>query len=318
MSKLRVFQNAKKNRAVSGFSLGNLGTVLLMLFFLPYMITFAMGNTWDDKQEVSLINEEQLAESTFVIVNQTALGEENIPLEIYVADKLERAMGENYEEEALKAQAVLIRTNLLSQKKQTIEIEDAAYGSKNVSEKCRMAVYETRGVYLQYEKEPVYAAYFKVSSGVTRSGLYPYLKSVPCNRDFLSEEYLSTVSFGKESFEKKWLTVKKTDSQIVEAEKAEKEKNGDFSLVRDDSGYVKFFAYQDEWVQGEEFRYEYGLASSDFQISEDERNIIFEVKGIGHGFGMSQFGANEVAKDGKTYPEILEYFFQDVTMTKAK
>ena len=89
-------------------------------------------------------------------------------------------------------------------------------------------------------------------------------------------------------------------------------------MVRDDSGYVKFFAYQDEWVQGEEFRYEYGLASSDFQISEDERNIIFEVKGIGHGFGMSQFGANEMAKDGKTYPEILEYFFQDVTMTKAK
>lgn len=321
MSKLRVFQNVKRKRTASGFSVKNLGTVLLLIMLLPYIITFLFGNLWKEEAVASLLIEEQLNDGRFSVINQTAYGNEHIPLEIYVADKLSRTMGDGFEKEALKAQAILIRTNLLAGMEKEIRTEDDEFGKKAVTDVCRIAAAETRGMYITYEGKPAHAAYCRVSNGATRKAEevlkedYPYLTSVPCNRDFLSEEYVSVQSFGLTEFKRLW----EEAEAIREEEIGEKEVNTleKFELVRDSAGYVTYIKYHDKWVAGEQFRYLFNLPSASFQIEEGEKEITFTVKGAGHGLGMSQFGANEMAKEGSTYIEIIEYFFQGTSITKS-
>ena len=123
MKKLRVFQAFKttgsvphrqplgsKRRIVPGLFSKNLGTILLFLLMLPYIITFLFGNVKEGSQRmVSLDKDGSPYEGTYSVSNVTAFGNESIPLEIYVADRLARSMGDEFELEALKAQAVLAK-----------------------------------------------------------------------------------------------------------------------------------------------------------------------------------------------------------------
>ena len=91
----------------------------------------------------------------------------------------------------------------------------------------------------------------------------------------------------------------------------------------DDAGYVTkvLFTAEDEdkesaQIDGETYRHLFGLASASFEVEKEERQIIFRVKGVGHGFGMSQYGANCMALNGKTYDEILEEFFYRTELAK--
>ena len=108
MNKLRVFQTVKKKRIVPGFFPKNLGTILLLLLLVPYLLPFLSGNVQEGKDENVMIAE-GLSEGRIYVNNTTTYGNENIPLESYVADKLARSISEEYEPEALKAQAILIR-----------------------------------------------------------------------------------------------------------------------------------------------------------------------------------------------------------------
>ena len=69
-------------------------------------------------------------------------------------------------------------------------------------------------------------------------------------------------------------------------------------------------------ISGEEFRINMELSSANFTIQEVDGKIRFLCKGLGHGLGMSQFGANEMAKAGFTYLEILEYYFPQTQVKK--
>lgn len=326
MKKLRVFQTVKKRRIVPGFSLKNLGAVLLLLLIIPYLITFLFGNlsSQDIKEKGSLSTD-----SDTYVCNVTSLGSEHIPLEIYVADRLARSIDNDFEIEALKAQAVLLRSALMVIKenepdKAEIKVEDAGYGSRALSERILKAVEQTEGVCLLWEGKPVGGAYLKVSNGATRNGeeLFPseysYLKSVICSRDFLSEDYISKVSYSEEEFEKIWNRISTLDvskNEIREEDKSETELEN-FKIYRDSVGYVLYVEREGKYVSGERFREAYQLSSASFHMEKEDMQIVFTVKGAGHGFGMSQFTANELAKEGEDYIDILKYFFQDVTITK--
>lgn len=329
MNKLRVFQNVKRKRTASGFHMRNFGTVLLLLLLLPYIITCLFGNLWQERETagISVMVREQLGNSRYTVVNMTPLGEERIPLEIYVADRLARTMGSEYETECLKAQAVLIRTNLLGEGNNEIQVEDEQYGKTEVSERYLLAAAETKGVFVEYQGTPILAAYFLVSGGETRkaeevlkNSEYPYLSGVSCQRDFLSEDFASTVTYRKKEFETLWENIKEGKSgELPEIWKDKREAaGGQMEMIRDSAGYVIFFKNNGTWITGEQFREEYHLPSAHFQVQEEGDEIIFSVKGVGHGIGMSQFGANEMAKENKSYTEILEYFFKDVSFSKAE
>ena len=81
-------------------------------------------------------------------------------------------------------------------------------------------------------------------------------------------------------------------------------------LKYDSAGYVLDVQVGEETINGENFRETYGLSSSCFELQEFQKNTRAITKGVGHGLGLSQYTANEMAKEGKTYKEILEYFFE--------
>lgn len=363
MKKLRVFQAFKttgsvphrqpaglKRRIVPGLFPKNLGTILLFLLMLPYIITFLFGNVREGSREMEgLSMEESFYEGTYFVNNSTPFGNESIPLEIYVADRLARSTDEDFEPETLKAQAVLIRSGLMASLYQNgkepggrreIEVTDEVYGSTPVSEPVFEAVAQTRGVCLMYQSRPVSGSYFAVSNGATRNGEellfeeHPYLKSVLCSRDFLSEDYTSSVSLRKGEFDRIWqqmpsagenpvmeTTASAEENSLINEETEYSEKGGaekelDISIWRDSVGYVLYLERGGKYVTGEQFRESFHLASASFHLNEEDEKIVITVKGMGHGLGMSQFGANEMAREGEDYIGILEYFFQDVTFTK--
>ena len=198
-----------------------------------------------------------------------------------------------------------------------------------MKKKYLMAVAQTRGIYPEYDGKPIYGAYFEVSDGQTRSASellpsenYPYLVSVPCERDFLSPEYAKTISVGKKEFEVAFEQISKT---VVEeenlkdiGENRKHESKEGMDIIRDSAGYVLFIRYLNAWAEGEALRYALNLPSASFEIEEDSDEILFRCKGAGHGLGLSQFGANEMALEGKDYIEILNYFFQGITLTKIE
>lgn len=324
MKKLRVFQTTA-NRTASGFFAGKSGAVLLCFFLFPYLITLLAGNMQTGNEGEADALRKQLTEGGYEIVNVTALGKERIPLELYVAHSLAGVMGEEYEMEALKAQAVLLRTNLIPEEGKERLVTDTEYGSRKVAARHFQAAAETAGVYLEYEGKPIYGAYFRVSNGSTRNAdevtgteEYPYLRRKLCERDFLSREYAASFSCPLAEFERKWQKLLKEAPSVLisgEEEGAERCKGG-LELLRDSAGYVLAVKYGEEWVQGESFRYEFHLPSADFQITLEENEITFDTKGVGHGLGMSQFGANQLALEGEDYPEILSCFFQEVTFER--
>ena len=330
MKKLRVFQTVKSKRIVSGFSFRNPGTVLLFLLLLPYLLTLGFGNIQKGKAEVEERVDERLTESRVYLYNETKVGTERIPLEIYVADKLSRSIDSSYEMEALKAQAVLIRSEIYAMKEdlgdEEIFLTDEDYGSGLLSDNFRQAAAETGGICLTYQGEPVRGAYFAVSNGATREaqelGLteYPYLKRVLCDRDFLSPDYSSTIVFNEREFERIWKQCLKysiTGEEILKNEEIRAEE-GDCETVlyRDSAGYVLYVQRNQEFVSGEQLRVDYGLSSADFQIEKENNKISFLVHGKGHGMGMSQYAANEMAGRGEDYTEILKYFFEEATISK--
>lgn len=331
MKKLRVFQKVNQRRTVRMFSLKGICTVLLLLLFLPYIISVLCGNQTDTKEGDSL--DLQLHTSVFTVVNRTSLGTEEIPLEVYVADKLSRCMDATYEMEALKAQAVLIRTNLIEGEKNKIDVEDYAYGRNEISKVHLQAAAETKGMILTYEGKPIYGAYFKSSAGCTREGLtdltykeHPYLVSVSCGKDYMAEGYFSGVSYSKEQFACLWQQVPKLSAKqqkkLIDANslKSVMEDAGEteFSYIRDSAGYVLAIGYEGEWASGEEMRYTFLLASANFQIIDKENTFFIEVTGEGHGFGMSQFTANQMAKEGKDFLSVLTYFFEGTELAKIE
>ncbi len=332
MKKLRVFQTVKSKRIVSGFSMKNLGTVLLLLFFLPYLFSFLFGNLQHADEDVRAQGtQKQLKSGRMYVLNTTSMGKERIPLEIYVADKLSRTMDGDFEKEALKAQAVLLRSGLLAGCKdgppeKDISLEDEAYGSGILTEKIMQAVAETSGVYLSYEGEAVEGAYFAVSNGATRDGGalgitdHPYLKRVFCDRDFLSPDYTKTVKYKENEFDRIWEQCDKSQASEEEILKnkevqVSREPYG-VTLYLDSAGYVLYAQRDGAFISGEVLRDAYVLPSTSFHLEDSEGRIGFLVRGKGHGIGMSQFAANEMAKEGEGYPEILNYFFQDVRISK--
>lgn len=345
MKKIRVFQAFKttnpvprrqgagsKRRIVPGFFPKNLGTILLFLLMLPYLITFLFGNVREGGSGAGEFGQGAGSyEGTYFVDNLTALGNETVPLEIYVADQLTRSMEEGYEPEAAKAQAVLIRSGLMASLSASgdnpggreIKVADEDYGSRPLSELALDAVSQTKGVCLMYQNQPVNGAYFAVSNGATRNGEElslnecPYLKSVLCSRDFLSEDYTGIVTLKESEFWRSWQQMPSAGKREEENLKGEPEKElGDMNIWRDSAGYVLYLERDGKLVNGERFRESLHLASSSFHLSEEKGDIIITVKGAGHGLGMSCFAANEMAGEGKDYTEILHYFFQDVTFTK--
>lgn len=228
----------------------------------------------------------------------------------------------NAEPEAIRAQCVVARTNCVLAEEtgnampEALSLDELTrlWGRDKFNEmyqKFEKYVEDTQNQVLEYEGKTINAEYHAVSSGQTRDisesvgeGEMPYLSGVVCKEDISAKGYLGVYYFSKKEFY----------GRCGIPEKFEEVQIGE----RDAAGYVLNIKLGENEMTGEAFRELFELPSAYFSIQEEGRKIRIVTKGIGHGYGLSQNKAQKLAEEGKTYAEILNYFFQGtelVTLT---
>lgn len=260
---------------------------------------------------------------------------EEVDLEQYLYHVVSAEMPADFELEALKAQAVVARTYTLfkaqNKKHENADICDEstccqAWISKEDRlarweeekresnwQKIEQCVQETRGKIVTYNKEPINAFFHSNSGGRTELPVnvwggsdFPYLQVVETAGEEGYKQYASEVELSKEELLEK-LKEKYADIQIDFAKDEEIK-----ILEYTDSNRVKTVQFGNHQLSGVETRTLLGLKSTNFEISKETETIKFKVKGYGHGVGMSQTGADTLAKQGKNYEEIIHHFYANV------
>lgn len=247
-----------------------------------------------------------------------------IGLEDYVTNVVCSEMPALFEMEALKAQSVAARTYALKKVgnggilsatvsdqvyKTEAELRAMWQGSYDVYyNKVKSAVEKTRGQTIKYNGAYIDALYFSTSNGKTEDAVnvwgnsIPYLKSVTCNFD------IGTKFYKKEKVISKADVSKKLGVTVNNA--------SDFNIItRTEGNRVKNVSIGGKTFTGVKIRSLLGLNSADFEITDSGSNLVFSTRGYGHGVGMSQYGANEMAKQGYSYIDILKYFYTGVTIS---
>ena len=253
---------------------------------------------------------------------------QKIPLEKYLIGVLAGEMPVSYDLEALKAQAVAARTYTIKKIEQNINesydvidtTNDQVYKDdeelkqawqENYDEnkkKIKDAIKQTRGEYLAYDGKPIHAFFFSTSSGNTENCKdvfgenLPYLVSVSSTWDENSPSYQNTTTYTKKELLEK-LELPYNDKIRIQIE-------------RNETNSINKITINDKTIKGTEFRFKLGLRSTNIEIEEKDNNIIITSKGYGHGVGMSQYGAKELASIGYKYDEILKYYYQGIELKK--
>lgn len=251
-----------------------------------------------------------------------------VDLETCVADILSRELSKDTPPEAIKAQAVAVRSYLLSKvytNTQTAAHPDAmlcddathcvslAFSDTNPWETLTQALAETKGEYLAYENFPARCFYFRISSGKTESALdvwnldLPYLPSVDSEADSRVGACQSRVTYPLWAFK----TVLKGARHSTETEST----STIGTISRTDVGHVKTIQLYNETFTGEEIKSLFHLKSTNFSLHIQNEQAIFEVKGDGHGVGMSMFGARYMAQNDSDYTEILHHYYPGTVLT---
>lgn len=245
-------------------------------------------------------------------------------VEDYVAEVAASQISWDYARETIKAQVVLARTNLSvkseKERKEILEETATFFKKKHMNmemlEKFHVfqeAARETRGEVLTAKGEIKEAPYHTLSSGKTRDGAdamgesYGYITSVETAKDRDSPLYVEGCYFSFQELEKKMkrfyggFTFGET--KVVEVKKT------------DEAGYVMELQLGKQMIQGERVREILELPSSCFSVQSFEEKVRFLCKGKGHGVGLSQYGAQQMALEGKKYKEILKYFFPELKIS---
>lgn len=253
-----------------------------------------------------------------------------VDAEEYLVGVVARQMPADYEEEALKAQAIIARTSVYRQMEDRTEISqeelnvdfleesqmEKMWGKPKFLEyyqKIRRAVEETEGLVIQWEGECIDPLFHRCSGGQTREGDqgHPYLGSVDSQEDLESDGYL-TVDI--------WTAGEFTDRirQIKGGENLTQEQIPDSIqlIAKDDAGYVTQIQIGSHSFDGESVRMALGLPSAAFTLEGYEGDVRAVCRGQGHGYGMSQYGAHKKAAAGMKAEEILAYYYRDIKISK--
>lgn len=248
-----------------------------------------------------------------------------------------------FEKEALKAQSVAIYTYFCRLRNEfrkknpdpesvmfTANTDDWIYfvadenmrekwGDKFSEYKAKMesAVDEVFGEVLKYNNELILAPYHAISSGITeRAGEVfggdelPYLVNVNCESDKNVPSYSSVVEVYPDEFESKM------KDKYPKLKVASKKENWVHDISHTSGGSVKKIFICNICITGRELRSIFGLRSSNFDLNFDGEKFVFSVRGYGHGVGMSQYAAHDMAVNGANYKEILAKFYPGTELTK--
>ena len=307
--------------------------VLISIIMMPFIITNFFYGYKDEKKESKLVikevKKEENKQETLIRVLRSNGNIEYMNIEDYLVGVVASEMPALYEEEALKAQAVAARTYALKKIENnynneydvTDDVKTQVYQSDEMLrekwgdeydryiDKITKCVGSTKGEYLTYDNEIIYAFFFSFSNGKTEDNInvfgedLPYLKSVDSSFDKDANEFEYQVTYNLEIFYNKLGLPYSDTLEITNKELTE-------------SNRVKSITINNQTYTGTEIRSKLSLRSTDFEFEDNGPSITIKTKGYGHGVGLSQYGANALAKQKKGYKEILKYYYQGTNLEK--
>ena len=301
----------------------------LVLFLIP--MGFRHENVQEDPDAPAVLPESGKA-VTILIDGEL----QEMDLNEYLWGVVAAEMPASFELEALKAQAVAARTYSLNKAGQAAnhpeadlctdhtccqawiarEKAQANWGdnAQTYTDKITQAVAETNGEVALYEGALISALYHSSSTDTTQDavavwgGNVPYLKSVPSPEGEEVPDYHSTVTYPSQECKDRILSAK--PEAVLEGDPA----NWFTNAVYSDGGSVLTIDLGGVTVSGHEARTIFDLRSASFTVECTPDSVTFSVTGYGHGVGMSQYGANAMAAEGKTYQEILQHYYTGITV----
>ncbi|WP_139491108.1 stage II sporulation protein D [Brevibacillus dissolubilis] len=264
---------------------------------------------------------------------------DTVPLETYIEGVVSAEMPAEFELEALKAQAMAARTYIVRRIQQGKfddvpagahvfdTVKHQAYldeaerqkrwgsGFEWKQKRIQQAVRETAGMVLTYQGEPIDATFFSTSNGFTEnseeywSKSIPYLKSVASPWDIQSPRYEEQVTLTLADLEQKLgVNVTAATSGGAWYDVIERTTGNRIGKIR----------IGDKEFSGKQIREKLGLNSTSFTMRLNRGQVTITTQGYGHGVGMSQWGANGMAKAGKKAEQIVKYFYQGISLTDYK
>jgi len=298
--------------------------ITLLTLFIPFIIIMLFIK--EDNNELKLIKNNNVRIKR---QNETI---DIVPFEEYIIGVLAGEMPAKFEIEALKAQAVAARSYVLKKIKQNknenYDILDTVMNQVYLDEtemknkwtnnyelyfnKIKQAVDETKGEYLTYNDEVIEAFFFSTSTGKTENveevfqEALPYLRSVDSSWDSEVSPVFSEINtFTLTDFYKS-LNLEYSDNLNIEVTETTS------------TGRIKKIKINGKELNGTDISQKLNLKSNYFTITKTGNYITITTKGYGHGVGMSQYGAEAMAKKGYTYDQILKHYYQNVEISKLE
>lgn len=309
--------------------------------------TIVIDATEDEEPELLSIDIESIKnEPSILVYDHIDKRNMDIPLEKYVVGVVAAEMPASFDIEALKAQAIAART--LAVRKMRIyggqgcskygnetdvctfyghcqawisdEQQKKNWGDEYASnrQKIVQAVEDTRGLILTYQGSPIEVFFYSTSNGKTEdvsevfSVQLPYYKVVDSEGEEDAPKFREVFTFTrgefidmfKSHYPKSKLTEKSLESQVNILSYTESGRVGEILV-----GGIK--------LKGKDFRSIYGINSADFKLEFLPDKVLIHTTGYGHGVGMSQVGADRMAKDGGTYRDILNHYYIGIDIDTA-
>lgn len=294
---------------------------LLLSMALCPLAAIGSGKKETQKENLPVISYDVENETEYITVMSSSTGGmQKIEMREYLIGCVAAEMPANYHPEALKAQAVasysyakrlterssdyITDSPLTHQGYVSRQVRIRNWGEKfeENEKKISEAVDAVLGCRLVYDGETALAVYHSISAGQTRSAEsmwgeeIPYLQAVASAGDRLSPEFVQSQRFAEDEF----------------AEKLGLESDGDASewieKLEREGGYVTNAVICGKTFSGNEIRDALGLRSSSFEIEYDGEFTV-TCEGHGHGVGMSQYGADYMARQGSSWQEILAHYY---------
>lgn len=354
--KYTIFNLCKTFKRLEIYKVKHLMTILIsviIIFSIPIIFgVFSNGNYEKIKlegenkvksqEENSLKGQPLNIDTSIVKVFREKIGKvEEVKLEDYVAGVISSEMPLSFEEEALVAQSILARTFVVSKmitpcnkakekggvvcdtvhcqvyNPANEKIESVGHSKSKFKSKISKIIKESEGTVLSYQGNLVkYPQYFAISSGKTENAKdvfsedMPYLKSVISTGEDDLPKARTTKEVSLNDF------VRIVNSAYPSADLTNENINSSVKILsRTEGGSVNQIQLGGVAIRGTEFRKLFEIYSANFELTIDSK-VIINCKGYGHGVGMSQWGANAMAKEGKNYKEILEHYFMGSSITE--
>ncbi len=298
----------------------------LSMIFTPIIKPVTEKETRNVQKASAQIKED--SEDTVTLIRSESGKKITLSMSDYIIGVVSAEISPLYSEEAIKAQAVASHTYALYQQRNNVTLTDdykkhqayispeeakEKWGEKYeiYSKKITSAVSEVKDKIITYDSEIILPAFFALCSGKTENcediwgGKVPYLVSVTSTGDTLSSDLTSEAKFTEEEFKSKI----EASGNITLNGKAE---NWVTSLESTQAGAVKKITVCEKDFTGSEIQSMFALKSNNFTVKYADNCFVFTVTGNGHGVGMSQYGADFMARQGSNYEEILKHYYTGV------